>query len=45
MPMAIGVTTVSIALREVESLVGMSSVGLAIVELSLTIFLLPYVVV
>jgi hypothetical protein len=42
--MAIGVT-ISIALREVESLMGMSSVGLAIVELLLTVFLLPYVVV
>jgi hypothetical protein len=43
--MAIGVTTISIALRGVVSLVGMFSVSLAIVELPLTVFLLPYVIV
>jgi hypothetical protein len=43
--MAIGVTTISIAFRGVVSLVGMFGVSLAIVELPLTVFLLPYVVV
>jgi hypothetical protein len=44
MSIAIGVT-ISIASIGVESLMGMSSVGLAIVDLPLTVFLLPYVVV
>jgi hypothetical protein len=44
-PMAIGITTISIAFRGVVSLVGMFSVSLAIVELPLTVFLLPYVTV
>jgi hypothetical protein len=42
--MAIGIT-ISIAFTEVGSLVEMSSVVPAIVELPLTVFLLPYVVV
>jgi hypothetical protein len=44
-PMAIEVTTIFIALIGVISFVGMFSVSLAIVELPLMIFLLPYVVV
>jgi hypothetical protein len=43
-PTAIEIT-ISIAFTEVGSLVEMSSVVLAIVELPLTVFLLPYVVV